>query len=257
MQRTFFFIIYLMTTVASFSEPAQAQDTATEICPVDAVLQATLPMRPYKSVLITRGRSKIMREPKDAEIILFGDSIVDGWVMEPLEEMVAPQRILNLGVGGDRTQQVIWRLNMMDMSQYNPRKVVLMIGTNNLGDREPACGIAEGIKVIVERIDTYWPNADIIVIETLPRGVNFSSYSETRLPTFDLLRTITDTPLTLLNVDEAITCGIDAFPEEWFETRRNEGRAPSPCENYRDDLLHIEAPGYDVLNTALAPLLTE
>ena len=70
------------------------------------------------------------------ELVFIGDSITHFW-----EELRGPEiwkkyysarKVLNIGYGWDRTQNVLWRLNNGEFKNQRPKQVVLNIGTNNL-----------------------------------------------------------------------------------------------------------------------------
>ena len=69
-----------------------------------------------------------------AQVIFLGDSITQGWEGEGKEvwaKYYAHRNAVNLGIGGDRTQHVLWRLDNGNLNGLNPKAAVLMIGTNN------------------------------------------------------------------------------------------------------------------------------
>ncbi|MDQ6423422.1 GDSL-type esterase/lipase family protein [Paenibacillus sp. LHD-117] len=130
---------------------------------------------------------QVLREQAaiNPEIVLIGDSITHFWGGEPRTNGIqvatdswnavfAPYRVLNLGFGWDRTQNVLWRLDHGEMKELSPRTVVIMIGTNNTSETENARAngaeeIAEGLKAICDRVETLAPQAQIIVMAVLPR----------------------------------------------------------------------------------------
>ena len=106
-----------------------------------------------------------------AQIVLLGDSITEGWegAPEQLQALVGLRSAANLGVGGDRTQHVLWRLEQAPLSAIKPKVIVLMIGTNNMYD-DSANDIIAGIHAVVELLSTQCPNAEILVLDIPPRG---------------------------------------------------------------------------------------
>ena len=69
-----------------------------------------------------------------AQVIFIGDSITQGWEGESKEvwaKYYAHRNAVNLGIGGDRTQHVLWRLDNGNLSGLKPKAAVVMIGTNN------------------------------------------------------------------------------------------------------------------------------
>jgi beta-glucosidase len=78
---------------------------------------------------------------------------------------------VNLGIGGDRTQHVLWRLDNGNIEGITPKLAVLMIGTNNSGANTSA-QIAEGVKLIVEKLRAKLPTTKVLVLAIFPRGAN-------------------------------------------------------------------------------------
>jgi lysophospholipase L1-like esterase len=125
---------------------------------------------------------------KDAinpEIVLIGDSITHLWGGEPAEprkngpkawaDVFGNKRVLNLGFGWDRTQNVLWRLDNGEFDGLKPKFVVLHIGTNNFSGTKNArestpAEVAEGIAAICSRINAKSPETKIILMAVFPRG---------------------------------------------------------------------------------------
>ena len=75
------------------------------------------------------------------DLVFIGDSITDGWRNRGLQvwtKSYAPRPELNLGIGGDRTQHVLWRIQHGELDGWKPKAVVLMIGSNHTG-KEKSC----------------------------------------------------------------------------------------------------------------------
>ena len=77
--------------------------------------------------------------------------------------------VANYGIGGDRTEHVLWRILNGEIDGLNPKLVVLKIGTNNLGSA-PNMDIANGIRTIVTTLRQRLPNTKILLLAILPRG---------------------------------------------------------------------------------------
>src|SRR5690606_11425250 len=68
------------------------------------------------------------------DAVFFGDSLTDGWHnlgKAAWERFIAPLNAGNFGLGGDRTQQVLWRMVNGELDGLDPKVFVLLIGTNN------------------------------------------------------------------------------------------------------------------------------
>jgi beta-glucosidase len=110
----------------------------------------------------------------NADLIFIGDSITQGWEgagKNIWAEYYAKRNAVNLGIGGDRTQHVLWRLDHGNIDGINPKLAVLMIGTNNSGSNTSE-QIAAGIKAIVEKLRTKLPNTRVLILAIFPRGAD-------------------------------------------------------------------------------------
>src|SRR5204863_676117 len=85
-----------------------------------------------------------------------------------------PLKSANFGIGGDRTEHVLWRLQNGELDGIQPKVVVLMIGTNNTGANS-AEDIADGIKAIVKTIREKSKDSKVLLLAVFPRGENAQS----------------------------------------------------------------------------------
>ncbi|HUE72197.1 MAG TPA: platelet-activating factor acetylhydrolase IB subunit [Pirellulaceae bacterium] len=113
----------------------------------------------------------------NVDLIFIGDSITQGWEgagKKVWDEFYAKRNAVNLGIGGDRTQHVLWRLDHGNIDGISPKLAVLMIGTNNSGTNTSA-QIAEGVKMIVEKLQAKLPKTKILILAIFPRGADGSN----------------------------------------------------------------------------------
>lgn len=109
----------------------------------------------------------------DAQLVFFGDSITQGWESEPALWSAEFERYrpLNLGVSGDRTEHVLWRLATGAYDHLRPKLIVIMIGTNNTGHRmDKPADIAAGIDAILCQLHARFPQAKLALLAIFPRG---------------------------------------------------------------------------------------
>ena len=108
------------------------------------------------------------------ELVFIGDSITQGWEdpgREVWQRHYAKHRALDLGFGGDRTENVLWRLQHGEIDGIAPKVAVLMIGTNNTGHRaESPDTTAAGIKQLLGEIRTRMPSTTVLLLAIFPRG---------------------------------------------------------------------------------------
>lgn len=106
----------------------------------------------------------------DIDVILIGDSITHySQLTQPYKRHFGSRKALNLGQGGDRTQNVLWRLQNGEVDGIHPKIATLMIGTNNLGRRETPEDTVLGIKAIIAELKQRLPNTKILLLSILPR----------------------------------------------------------------------------------------
>jgi lysophospholipase L1-like esterase len=107
-------------------------------------------------------------------LIFLGDSITQGWEglgKEVWEKYYGKRNAVNMGINGDRTQHVLWRLDNGNVDGITPKAAVLMIGTNNSnGSDFTAEEIAEGIGAIVKKLNERLPDTKVLILGIFPRG---------------------------------------------------------------------------------------
>ena len=106
------------------------------------------------------------------DLLLIGDSITQGWEgsgKDVWSKFYAPRNAVNLGIGGDRTQHVLWRLDNGNIEGIEPKAAVIMIGTNNAGSNSSE-EIADGVAAIVTKLRTKLPKTKLLVLAIFPRG---------------------------------------------------------------------------------------
>jgi beta-glucosidase len=120
-----------------------------------------------------------VKENQDAQLLFIGDSITQGWegqgAKEVWEKYYGKRKAVNLGIGGDRTQHVLHRMQNGNLEGIKPKAAVVMIGTNNSNGEDNSPGqIAEGIQAIVKELHTRQPQMKILLLGIFPRNENFS-----------------------------------------------------------------------------------
>lgn len=143
--------------------PAQAPDVAAPKVGPDG--------KPNAGFIAAHEKFVAIAKEGKAELIFLGDSITNGWSRqsELWEKAFGKYKPANFGIGGDRTQHVLWRITNGELDGIHPKGVVLMIGTNNSGS-DSAEGIAKGIAEIVKTIREKQPQAKILLLAVFPRG---------------------------------------------------------------------------------------
>ena len=106
-----------------------------------------------------------------AGVVFLGDSITEGWTKVPeiWESAWGKYQPANFGIGGDRTQHVIWRIEQGEFDKISPKVVVLMIGTNNTGN-DSAKDIAVANRKILGMLQEALSETKILLLAVFPRG---------------------------------------------------------------------------------------
>ena len=122
--------------------------------------------------------------PGDYDIAFIGDSITEGWEKSGTnvwQKFYGSRKCIDLGVGGDRTEHVLWRFENGQLDGLKPKAAVLMIGTNNSNNDKDGkehystAEILAGVQVIVKQLRTRLPDTKLIVLGIFPRSATFST----------------------------------------------------------------------------------
>jgi lysophospholipase L1-like esterase len=107
------------------------------------------------------------------DVLFLGDSITQGWEgngKDVWAKHFEPLHAGNYGIGGDRTQHVLWRITEgKELEGLTPKACVLMIGTNNAGANS-AEEIAAGVEAIVKELRSQKPHMKILLVGVFPRS---------------------------------------------------------------------------------------
>lgn len=188
----------------------------------------------------------IAKEGK-AQLVFLGDSITAGWAgngKEVWPKAFGQYEPANFGIGGDRTQHVLWRIQNGELETIKPKAVVIMIGTNNSGS-DPAEGIAKGVTAIVETVRAKQPQAKILLLAVFPRGEK---------PTGKL--SASNEKLKQVN---AIIAKLDDGKNVFFLDIGSKFPQPDGAltKEIMYDFLHLTPAGYQIWADAISPKLAE
>jgi lysophospholipase L1-like esterase len=182
------------------------------------------------------------------DLVFIGDSITDGWRKGGLEvwnKYYAPRHALNLGIGGDRTQHVLWRIEQGELAGLNPKAVVLMIGTNNTGTekdgsaRNSTAEIIQGVTAVVKEIRTKLPRSKLLLLAIFPRGtVDAPQRAQIKEINTALARLDNGTKIKFLDIGKVFLTDDGSIPK-----------------TIMPDLLHPNAEGYQRWADAMEPTL--
>lgn len=112
----------------------------------------------------------IKKSGGEIDVAFVGDSITARWNGDSWNKHWGSYKAVNMGIGGDRTQNVLWRLQNGQLDGYKAKLFVVMIGTNNCDKKTAPADVAAGIKAIIELLKTKQPQAKILLLGIFPRG---------------------------------------------------------------------------------------
>ncbi len=175
---------------------------------------------------------------------MIGDSITHGWENKGekvWEKFYGHRNAINLGFSGDRTEQVLWRLQNGAVNGASPKLAVMMIGTNNTGHRkDPAIETALGIKKILSELRTRLPSTRILLLAVFPRAANLN----------DVDRKINN---QINNIISTFSNGKTVFYLDINDIFLDEDGVLS--KEIMSDLLHPNPKGYDMWANAMEPTI--
>jgi lysophospholipase L1-like esterase len=188
--------------------------------------------------------------PGECDIVFIGDSITQGWEgngKNVWTNFYGNRKCLNFGVGGDRTEHVLWRFENGQLDGIKPKAAVLMIGTNNSNknrdgtEQYSEAEILEGVQAIITQIRTRLPETKLLVLGIFPRGQKFSTQRGKLLQINQALAKVADGQM-IYYID---------FGSQLIEADGSISRTVMP------DFLHLSEPGYEIWAKAIEPNLKE
>jgi len=215
--------------------PAGAENSATTPVPRDGG-----PMQRHESI-----NKNVLARP-DSQLLFIGDSITQGWEgpgRKAWAESFADYQPLNLGIGGDRTQHVLWRLENGNLSGLKPRVAVIMIGTNNTGgDTNTPAEIAEGVAAIVSKLRGDLPGTRLLLLAIFPRGEN---------PDHPQRKKVAEVNGILEQLDDGDHVRYLDIGAEFLSPDKTISKEIMP------DFLHLSPKGYEIWAAAVLPKIKE
>ncbi|GDY19806.1 hypothetical protein LBMAG56_11510 [Verrucomicrobiota bacterium] len=177
------------------------------------------------------------------DVLLVGDSITIQWG-ESWKKHFPSYKAVNIGIGGDKTQNVLWRLDHGGVEGLQPKAIVLMIGNNNMFFT-PETGIeaaAKGIEMCVKNLREKFSAAALIVAKILPAHAPGNRFYEDIKKTnlaLDPLKLDSDPNLRVLDL--------------WSDFTNADGTIKKHL--FMPDNIHLSPAGYAVYADRLKPLL--
>jgi lysophospholipase L1-like esterase len=180
------------------------------------------------------------------DLVFIGDSITEHWEKDGRAVWArdyAKYNALDLGFGGDQTENVLWRLQHGEIDGFRPKVAVVMIGTNNTGNRqEDPRTTAAGIRRILDEIRSRQPDTRILLLAVFPRDERPSSP----------LRRLNDRVNAIIS---GYADGRHIFFLDIGAALTNADGTLSP--DVMPDLLHPDEKGYDIWARQMEPTLLQ
>jgi lysophospholipase L1-like esterase len=180
------------------------------------------------------------------DLLIDGDSITDFWAQndenkQEFQKFFGNIRTANFGISGDTTQGLLWGLRNGEGQGFQPKAVMLMIGTNNSA-ANTAPEIAEGVGAVVMELRKDFPNAKILLLAIFPRSV----------PGDPVRDKIAETNKIIQKLDaQQHVFYMDIGPKFLDE------KGVFLPDAFRNDNLHPQAKGYDIWGAAVKDKLAE
>jgi len=204
----------------------------------------------------SKAHEQLLEKRKAGRIDVYfeGDSIVRRWGATDYPELLANWNknfhgwnAADFGWGADTTQNILWRLENAELNDVHPKVIVLLAGTNNIGNRVPPEGVdaragdvANGIKAIIEMMQAKAPEATIILTAIFPRNDNPAVMPVINKTNERIAALADGKRIRFLNINDKLADADDKL---------------RPGVMNRDKL-HPSVDGYQIWADALKPILT-
>lgn len=239
---------------ASTTAPSTAPTTGPTTMNAHRPQPTTVPM-PRDDANSMRAHEQLVAKAKAGRIDLYflGDSITRRWgctdsqwseLLDHWNKTFFGWNAANFGWGGDQIQHMLWRIENGELDGVNPKVIVILAGTNNVGsqpgDNAKVADIVAGYRRLIETCRAKAPQAKLILTAIFPRNDNLAV-----LPEID-------------NINRAVARFADG--KTIFHLNVNDKLADKNgilFPGMAIDGLHLSLKGYEVWTEGLQPLLTE
>ena len=241
--------------------PPATQVAPTAVAPVATNPPAVIEPRANPAIIpvprtggSTNRQSQVLQRAKDnpgpCDIAFIGDSITQGWEgngKTVWTNYYGNRKCLNFGVGGDRTEHVLWRFENGQLDGIKPKAAVLMIGTNNSNknrdgsEQYSEAEILAGVQAIIQQLRARLPETKVLVVGIFPRAKTFSTQRGKILQINQALAKVADG-----NMIHYIDFGSQLIEADG-----------SISKDIMPDALHLSEKGYTIWAQAMEPKLKE
>jgi lysophospholipase L1-like esterase len=201
---------------------------------------------------------QLLAKAKQGRIDVYfeGDSITRRWgatdypqFLENWKKNFFGWNAADFGWGADRIENILWRLENGEFDGINPKVIVLLAGTNNIGNKLPTAGadsvvedVTKGLQAVVRVMQSKAPDAVIVLMGIFPRNDNMDVIPVIDRINANLAHIADGRKIRYLNINDQLAAADGTLREGIM----NAG-----------DKLHPTVRGYQLWADALKPLLTE
>lgn len=211
-----------------------------------AILILTISFLGYHFITFDHNKVKTVTKTKKVvtvspNYLFLGDSITDFY---DLEKYFPDEPVVNSGISGNTTEDI---LNDMEkrVYQYNPSKVFLLIGTNDLLEEDRTDKVIENIKKIAKNIKEKRPLATIYIESIYPVHPEISAVVGSRK----------NSDIETINTALKKYCQQEKFTYiDVFKSLVDEDGTLN--EDYTKDGLHLNDKGYTVVTKTMKSYLS-
>jgi lysophospholipase L1-like esterase len=238
-------VLLALILCISRNSRAQSPSTGPSTQPHSTTIASDSNVRAHPAWNLSCEKRVAEMQGKPCDIIFIGDSITDNFTAAPTpnwdlvgqavwEKHYADRNALNFGVGADRTENVLWRLDNMAIKQFHPKVAVILIGTNNNINTPDA--IAAGVKAVVAKTQETFAGVKVILISILPNARATQKMQDAN----KLIAPLGD--------DKAVF---------YFDLASKMPKEGNSWKGLGLDRLHLTADGYELWATEMEPLLSK
>ena len=245
--------------LAGWAQPAPpaaapvAQAAPSAVAAPGAPVDASAPIAKKNNPRFQQLHEAFLRRGREAPmgLLFLGDSITEGWFKAPAvwKQYYWKYVPANFGIGGDTTQNVVWRIENGELDGIEPKVVVLMLGTNNVASHT-AAQIAAADRKIVGMIRARIPGVKVLLLAIFPRGPRKNT-DGTMDDGVKRMQVIHDVNRELSGMDDGRNIRYLDFGAKFLGA---DGAIPM---SIMPDQLHPSADGYRIWAEAMQPLLDE
>jgi lysophospholipase L1-like esterase len=205
---------------------------------------ADAPFKREDKFAVSRHESFVKRAKEgNVDVLFLGDSITQGWEgagKDAWKENFEKLKPANFGIGGDRTEHVLWRLTEgKELEGITPKVCVMMIGTNTTG-ANTAAEIASGVKAIIAELHKQRPDMKVLLLGVFPRSGKGNPKEATQIDAKDLQPKIGEINQIISKYDDGKKVFYLDIGKSFLDKDGNLPREIMP------DFLHLSPKGYQL-----------